>query len=170
MIPPYHSESHTLRFNWNKEASLSIWDNHLLCASSHASFHRKNFVSTSCLSHLLHFCTNIQCSDLRRGWFDSLRICRTVLALVRNVYGGSRSLLSKYNQGHLITTAWRVVSTSRLQVEETQMIYSRCQCITPVSRLLCPLRMMRGTKVTICLGRCAWRGHTWRLDDNSRSS
>ena len=35
------------------------------------------------------------------------------------------------------------------------MIYSRCQCITPVSRLLCPLRMMRGTKVTICLGRCA---------------
>ena len=80
----------------------------------------------------------IQCSDLRRGWFDSLRICRTVLALVRNVYGGSRSLLSKYNQGHLIPTAWRVVSTSRLQVEETQMIYSRCQCITPVSRLSAP--------------------------------
>ena len=83
----------------------------------------------------LHF---IQCSDLRIGWFDSLRICRTVLALVRNVYGGSTSLLSKDNQGHLIPTAWRVVSTSRLQVEETQMIYSRCQCITPVSRLSAP--------------------------------
>ena len=56
-IPPYHSESHTLRFNWNKEASLSIWDKHLLPASSHASFHGKNSVSTSCLNHLLHICT-----------------------------------------------------------------------------------------------------------------
>ena len=167
MIPPYHSESHTLRFNWNKEASLSIWDKHLFPASSHASFHGKNSVSTSCLNHLLHICNLSSAVIWEEGDL-------TAWEFVAQSWHWSEMFMAAVHHSSTSTTRaiWsqQLDELSVLQVEETQMIYSRCQCITPVSRLLCPLRMMRGTKVTICLGRCAWRGLTWRLDDNSRGS